>query len=1201
MNIGQDLLRSRYRLVRGPINHDRISETWIGHDEEDSPFLIKVWSYEGERPDDLQRALWDSELRNIYRVGSSPGADEAMLVVRDAGIDSQNRCFVMVLNAPGYEPLSLNLANRRQSPWLATSDSESRYELWLGLRRIVDALILLHEQLVIHRDVRPETVFLDASLGPSSMRLGGFEWSIRLGTPATNSPPSGWSSPPEFFSNPFFGYRPETDWFAFGMLASRCLHNLEMFGNRSPVERHAKVISEIERDGKLSEPERAFITRLIVANPDDRLTRPDKISAAIDDILSALKGGPRQDESKPLVLVVNARTNQGLVDYLVDLGFVPDSKNNQQPFNPNDLRHTVALSDFIQRELREPLLYAMPGSDSYILIGGRLQLLISAFEESDQDSGETRRTWDMAFCRSLGELRSGIDSVAYRNLPNGSVAIRTMRQAFDRAIRQNARNWEPYLPKFDRTAQLRANLDRFHEFIRCTNQLELLIRDSEIFQYEVISKLRPTGSLDTLVTIKEIPRNRPAIALYRVDGGLADFLQREIESGKPDCELVALTDSSEDSLAFPRIAKSSCWSVEKIDPTTQNVTLRRSLTGNDLGPADYGCLRTFGMRGQVELIRRRKRAIDRIKNHSYLLRSLSSPGQVYMDSAWDQLPTSLPAELVDEAKQAAIRDILRVRPIYALQGPPGTGKTTLVAHLLRQILEDDPVGQVLITAQAHGAVDVLRSKVRQEAFRGIAEADMPLAVRLGLKNEEGRVFEDSAEDVSLRILTAAKDNLPDPLSSIQREWAAAIEAMIASLKTFHPDEDASDFCEVVKRGANITYCTTSAGDLEALSDATQSFDWSIVEEAGKAHGFDLALPLQAGHRWLMIGDHKQLPPYRFRDYRQGIDFLDDCVAALEALPERAANLLDMEWAKSWREKTPEERVAFQEFARNWLNTFERVFDLCGTASGTERLTEGEPNGAAAGILSQQHRMHPDIGDLISIAYYDRKLVNKTTDEAGRPMGKVRHPFSLPSGIESKSIVWVDTPWAAQDARTFEKGRFYNPSEAIAIRSFIEAIHVDTSIADSFESNSLEFAVLSPYTQQVGYLERELSSSLTVPSWAALKPNLRTRRASGGRLAHTVDSFQGNQADVIIVSLARNNVAPPGDGLGFLAEASRINVLLSRAERLLVLVGSWQFFQNQLSAVSLEDPALPLWHWKRVITTLEEWFVSGKALKISAQF
>ena len=70
-------------------------------------------------------------------------------------------------------------------------------------------------------------------------------------------------------------------------------------------------------------------------------------------------------------------------------------------------------------------------------------------------------------------------------------------------------------------------------------------------------------------------------------------------------------------------------------------------------------------------------------------------------------------------------------------------------------------------------------------------------------------------------------------------------------------------------------------------------------------------------------------------------------------------------------------------------------------------------------------------------------------------------------------------------------------------------------------------------------------------------------------------------------------------MGFLDESSRLNVLLSRAERLLVLVGSWDFFQYQVSTVELDDPANPLWHWKRIVTLLDEWFASGRAIRTPA--
>jgi hypothetical protein len=63
------------------------------------------------------------------------------------------------------------------------------------------------------------------------------------------------------------------------------------------------------------------------------------------------------------------------------------------------------------------------------------------------------------------------------------------------------------------------------------------------------------------------------------------------------------------------------------------------------------------------------------------------------------------------------------------------------------------------------------------------------------------------------------------------------------------------------------------------------------------------------------------------------------------------------------------------------------------------------------------------------------------------------------------------------------------------------------------------------------------------------------------LAGTVDSFQGSEADLVIVSLVRNNRRSGSAALGFLNKAHRMNVLLSRAKWQLVLVGSLQFMQT----------------------------------------
>jgi superfamily I DNA and/or RNA helicase len=564
-------------------------------------------------------------------------------------------------------------------------------------------------------------------------------------------------------------------------------------------------------------------------------------------------------------------------------------------------------------------------------------------------------------------------------------------------------------------------------------------------------------------------------------------------------------------------------------------------------------------------------------------------------------------------------DILRTRPIYALQGPPGTGKTTMVAYLLRQILKDDPVAQILITAQAHGAVDVLRAKVRDEAFVDVEETEQPLAIRLRRVADAGEILEGSVEDVALHILRTSIDRLEKigSLNSIQQSWREYAQDMVGTISSLSTGQDAPEFCELVRRGANITYCTTSAGDLEELARSTQFYDWAIIEEAGKCHGFDLALPLQAGHRWLLIGDQYQLPPYRFEDYKKALLNLERVVEALEDLPNRAAGLLDFEWVRRWDAMNEDEQFRFKKFAREWLNTFEHIFENCRyapTGSSLEgKLTSDKTVGAGAGMLSRQYRMHPGIGTLISEAYYRGEIRNQTINEKGEPLDRVIFPIASPEAIRGKGIVWLDTPAASRDERARELGpidgkpRYTNPYEAQAIRGFLTQLELEPSYLIKLKSGPtqeqlLKLAILSPYNQQVSLI-RQILSGIQLPEGLVLKEELRTSRTetipTKPRLAHTVDSFQGNEADIILVSLVRNNRGEHGRALGFLERWRRMNVLLSRAQRLLVLVGSWEFFSEQVAPFSLEDPTREEWHLKKVISMLEGWFSSGEAIRLDA--
>lgn len=1212
---GQRLLRARYRLIDQPLVTDNVSASWIGVGDYDAKYLIKVWPFEGDTPDEYKRALWDAELRTLYRVGSSPGAEETTLIIRDAGLDRDSTSFVMVLEArgsDGYTPLSEALHHRATFGWLTNRDSLWRRELWRGLQRIAEGLQLLHDQNVLHRNLCAESVFVNPGVGPESFRLGGFEWSIRLGQPSPGVPSAGWFTPPEFINVPGSGYRRDTDWYAFGMLAARCLLNVEPSAELPLVVRHRQVVREIDKatGRQLSDLERTFLQRLIESDPSSRLARGHEVRTTINDIIGRLDRGDSDTDARPLVVVINPASASQLLDRAESLGFVPDPQQPQDAFNPGSLAHVTNLNSFIQRDLAQSQLYAVGNQQFYVLSGEFLSLRIVPFESTDEQINRRVKTWDAAFCLGTGWLGGNEGGAACRELPEGSVIVRTVRDVhMDSRLRQNAQSWERYLPVVDRAAELRTSLARFHDFIRCTNQLELLIRDAELFYYE-IARSDSGDNGRHRIQIREVERERKPVPWCEVEGGLTEFLQREIDSRKRDCHFVLLTGRDEDGLLIDRqVPREEFWEVRDIVSDERLVVLERTSLGVPLPPPpQQGTIRTFGMFGQVSLIRRRKRAIDRLEKHSYLLRSLSAPGQVYMDTGEMSLYVPLATERVDESKQAAMQDILRVRPIYALQGPPGTGKTTLVSHLTRQILADDPVAQILITAQAHGAVDVLRAKVRDESFRDV---DQPLAVRLGTGNGSAELAEGSVQEVSIRVLLEAQKHLDglNNRSPLQEEWLRTIAMMIEQIQTDPHDSGAGDFCELVRRGASLTYCTTSAGDLEDLADGAQSFDWSIVEEAGKAHGFDLALPLQAGHRWLLIGDPKQLPPYRFDVYLDGLGRLDEAADWLDRLPAQSRRLLDVDWIRSWRDSSQETRQAFVEYAKSWLNVFGQMLKSCRVAAdGTDRRTIDVSNGSMGGLLSRQYRMHPTIGDLISAAYYDDELVNRTEDSEGLPLASVMHPFVSPPEIAGRAIVWIDVPWAAREPSCEEQGprtnqpRYRNRAEVAALKEFLMQLQSDPLLGPQ---EPCSIAVLSPYNQQVAHIRKQLQE-IELPAGVVLKQNLRTRRRdtdpeSNSTLAHTVDSFQGNEADVIVVSLVRNNTLPLGDpsALGFLKEAPRLNVLLSRAERLLVLIGSWEFFQKQVAHVPLDDKRQELWHWKKVITLLEEWFVSGRAVKIDA--
>lgn len=1151
----------------GQLLDGRGYQVWRSHDEYGTPLAVKIWPYAGEGPDDLSRALWDVELRHLFRLSSLPSADASLAVLRDAGLDRLLHLFVMVISVPGLTLLSEVLRHRGRHAWLRDlTQPKSRWHVWRGIRRLTRGLQQLHEQQMLHRAVAPDCVFVNPDDGPGTMRLGGFEWTVRVGSAEAIKPtPASHSSHASVHSF-------ESDWLSLGMLIARIFVPLaEDAGTSAAV---AKL-----RQSRLSEIEQHLVEQLLTQDDDARLASGFEILERMDEILRQLDEPMHRPDGSYLALLVQLGPQRPLtLEVTTHAEEITALETEQQRIWIED---DVCGATIVRYGSSTPATYA--------LIGKTLGYRLSEFVPEG-----TPRTgaWDIAYCSSAFELRhsSADDQIRIKDFPI-KVFLQRAMYTDETVVRKNAVPWTVFLPGAGSEQDDQQRLEAFHDFFRVTNQLELLMRDAEVFAYET-EVLRNVDANVEEVVLHETQRARPPLSFAGVVPTLVDYLARQLDDSS-DEGLVYL--GAEEALYAGRtIGRDEAWRVTSRDASNNTIVLRRLRVATNPAPPSRGFLRTFGMFGQMSLLVRRRRAIGRLKEHAYLLQALQRPDYVYLDAELE-LPIDIDPGKIDDAKRGAMRDIWRTRPIFALQGPPGTGKTTLVAHLLHQIFADDRVAQVLVTAQAHAAVDVLREKVA-EGFDYTSGGLIPLSVRLRRSKDDDKPDPDYVEQVAARMLNHAIRKLEgdETRSAIAERWLNLAKRTIRALGDGgENDEVARDLCELVRRSANVTYCTTTAGNLAELAESTQTFDWSIIEESGKAHGFDLVLPLQTGHRWLLIGDQDQLPPYRIEDFRDALSRLDESFQALQDLPDRGGNQVDVELALRWRRLEPDERESRRQLWLQWLPFFRQLHERClRVKEPASARSDGANAGAIASMLSQQHRMHPTIADLVSSAYYKNGIQSMTLDTEGEPLERVRHQLTAPAGIAGRAIVWLDIPSASnggpEESGGHGGGRYTSTSEALAISRFLEA----TTISGSQQHT---LALLSPYRLQVEEIRRTLRTR-PLPPWVS-KPTDYVRAGAARALGiHTVDSFQGDQADVVIVSLVRNNRMAPGSGIGFLREAQRMNVLFSRAERLLVLVGSWDFLVYQLTGVPA-DAGQPLGHWRIALDYLSGCFDAGTAVKI----
>jgi ATP-dependent RNA/DNA helicase IGHMBP2 len=205
------------------------------------------------------------------------------------------------------------------------------------------------------------------------------------------------------------------------------------------------------------------------------------------------------------------------------------------------------------------------------------------------------------------------------------------------------------------------------------------------------------------------------------------------------------------------------------------------------------------------------------------------------------------------------------------------------------------------------------------------------------------------------------------------------------------------------------------------------------------------------------------------------------------------------------------------------------------------------------MLTVQYRMHQQIMEFSSEQFYEGQLeAHRSMRDAGLEAYDLRFAPDLP-------VEFLDTAGLGFREITVPESRSTaNPEEAdLLLQRLAELLQPYDSAAH--ENDPLTIGVIAPYRAQINYLKDAIEEN------EQLNGLLQHRLLSVG----TVDSFQGQERDIIAISLTRSNKS--GE-IGFLSDIRRMNVGMTRARRKLLLVGdsstlnSNPFFKELLAYV-----------------------------------
>jgi len=446
---------------------------------------------------------------------------------------------------------------------------------------------------------------------------------------------------------------------------------------------------------------------------------------------------------------------------------------------------------------------------------------------------------------------------------------------------------------------------------------------------------------------------------------------------------------------------------------------------------------------------------------------------------------------LNPTQERAVNEVLWAKDVAIVHGPPGTGKTTTLVEAINETLMRE--SQVLVCAQSNMAVDWISEKLVDRGIN-VLRIGNPTRVNdkmLGFTYE--RRFESHADYPQLWAIRKAIRELRKNRKKGSENYHQKMDRLKSRAAEIELRINAELFGE-----ARVIACTL-VGSAHHLLEGMK-FGTLFIDEAAQALEAACWIPMKRASRVILAGDHCQLPP---------------TVKSIAALRTGLGKTL------------------------------------------MERIAENKPE--VVTLLKIQYRMNDEIMRFSSDWFYGGK-VESAPQIKYRSVLDYDHPITWIDTSNEENQITIEGEDAPEDSASTassvsaaNQNSDLNFKEQFVGESFgrinkAEAELTLLTLAEYFTKigkqrvleERIDVGIISPYRAQIQYLKK------LIKKYEFFKPYRRLISVN------TVDGFQGQERDVILISLVRSN----DEGqIGFLKDLRRMNVAMTRARMKLIILGN----------------------------------------------